>query len=279
MVYQGHVESTTGGPDTGKQVEAAARHASNSRPARALARSGLVASGVVHILIGAITISVALGLRGRADQSGALDAVADVPGGTIVLWIAVVSLLGLAVWQWTGPISPRPQRMVSTKIRDRFKSVGFVAVALAALVFAAGGHSDSAKSTHTVTSWLIQLPGGIFVLMAVGIAVGSVGVTFAYRGISRHFREDIHPPAGPAGVAVLALGVVGYAAKGVALMIIGVLFIGGAFLGDPSWTTGLDGALRYLTTLPTGVWPLFFIAGGFIAHGLYQGSRAVYMRR
>jgi Domain of Unknown Function (DUF1206). len=42
---------------------------------------------------------------------------------------------------------------------------------------------------------------------------------------------------------------------------------------------GLDGALRYLTTLPTGVWPLFFMAGGFIAHGLYQGCRAVYMRR
>jgi hypothetical protein len=273
------VDSEDGVGDKRERVETAAREATNSGPARVLARGGLVASGVVHVLIGAIAISVTRGLRGRADQSGALDAVADVPGGTIVLWVAVVALLGLAAWQWTGPISPRPERMVPTKVRDRFKAVGFVAVALAALVFAAGGHSDSAKSAHTVSSWLIQLPGGIFVLMAVGIAVGSVGGTFVFRGISQHFREDIHPPPGAAGVAVLTLGVVGYTAKGLALVIIGVLFVGGALVGDPSWTTGLDGALRYLTTLPTGVWPLFFIGGGFIAHGLYQGCRAVYMRR
>jgi hypothetical protein len=273
------VDSEDSVGDKREQIEGAARDASNSRPARVLARSGLIASGVVHILIGAIAISVALGLRGRADQSGALDAVADVPGGTIVLWIAVVALLGLAAWQWTGPMSPRPQRVMPAKVRDRFKSVGFVAVAMAALVFAAGGHSNTAKSAHTVSSWLIDLPGGIFVLMAVGIAVGSVGVTFAYRGISRNFREDIAPPAGPTGAVVMTLGVIGYTAKGLALVIIGLLFIGGAVLGDSSWATGLDGALRYLTTLPTGVWPLFFIAGGLIAHGLYQGARAVYLRR
>ena len=152
-------------------------------------------------------------------------------------------------------------------------------MALAVLVFAVGGHSDSAKSTHTVSSWLIQLPGGIFVLMAIGVAVGSVGGTFVFRGISQRFREDIHPPRGAVGVVVLTLGVVGYTAKGLAFVIIGVLFIGGALSGDASWTTGLDGAVRYLTTLPTGVWPLFFIAGGLIAHGLYQGCRAAYLRR
>ncbi|MEO7006065.1 MAG: DUF1206 domain-containing protein [Terrimesophilobacter sp.] len=72
---------------------------------------------------------------------------------------------------------------------------------------------------------------------------------------------------------------IGYTTKGLALVIIGSLFIGGALLGDSSWATGLDGALRYLTTLSTGVWPLFFIAGGLIAHGLYLGARAVYLRR
>jgi hypothetical protein len=273
------VGGAVSGRDKRKQVQTAARDATNSRPARVLARGGLVASGVVHILIGAIAISVARGLRGRADQSGALDAVADVPGGTIVLWIAVVALLGLAVWQWTGPMSPRPQRVVPSKVRDRFKAVGFVAVALAALVFAAGGRSDTAKSAQTVSSWLLDLPGGIFVLMAVGVAVGSVGVTFVYRGLSRHFREDINPPAGPVGAAVMTLGVVGYTAKGLALVIIGLLFVGSALFGDASWATGLDGALRFLTTLPTGVWPLFFVAGGLIAHGLYQACRAVYLRR
>ncbi|MEO7006066.1 MAG: DUF1206 domain-containing protein [Terrimesophilobacter sp.] len=199
--------------DRREQIEAAARDATNSRPARVLARGGLVASGVVHILIGAIAISVAFGLRGRADQSGALDAIANVPGGTIVLWVAVLALFGLAVWQWTGPVSPRPKRVMPAKARDKFKSAGFVAVALAALFFAAGGRSNTASSAHTVSSWLIDLPGGIFVLTAVGVAVGSVGVTFANRGISRDFREDINSPAGSSGAIVVTLGVIGYTTK------------------------------------------------------------------
>lgn len=275
--YQGPVETST--PGRGRQVAAAARRASNSRPARVLARSGLIASGVVHILIGVIAINVASGLRARADQSGVLKAVADVPGGAIVLWIAAVSLLGLGMWQWTGPMSPRPQRIVPHKHRDHFKAVAFVAVGCAAILFAVGGQTDSAGTAHTVSAALIRMPGGVFVLAAVGLAVGCAGVAFVVRGVSRSFREDIVPPDGPIGAAVLGLGVVGHLAKGVALLIVALLLVGGALLGDASWTTGLDGAVRYLTTLPTGIWPLLAVALGLIAHGLYLICRTRFMRR
>jgi hypothetical protein len=275
--YQGQV----GGFASGKRRQAVttAKRATNSTPARVLARSGLSASGVVHVLIGVIAIKVANGLRGRADQSGALDAVSDVPGGTIVLWVAFVSLLGLAVWQWTGPMSARREGVLPNTVRDRFKAVSYLVVGLAALVFAVGGHGNTARAAHTVSSALIDLPGGVFVLLAVGAGVASVGASFVYRGVSRKFREDITPPAGPIAIVVTALGVAGYTAKGLALVIVGALFVGGALVGDSSWTTGLDGAVRYLTTLPTGVWPLLVVAGGLIAHGVYLGSRAVFLRR
>ena len=262
-----------------RRAEAAAREASNSRPVRALARGGLVASGIIHILIGIIAISVSYGLHQRADQSGALEAVAETPGGVVLLWVAAISLIGLAIWQWTGPMAWRPEGVAPNRIRDRFKAAGFLAVGLAAVVFAVGGRADTARATRTLSEILIDLPGGIFVLIALGIGVGAVGGAFVFRGASRNFREDIAPPNGAAGVAVIALGVIGHTAKGIALIIVGALFVGSALFTDTSWASGLDGAVRFLATLPTGVWPLFVIAGGLIAHGFYLMARAIFMRR
>ena len=271
--YQWHVTRRR------RTARTVARQASNSRPVRALARAGLVASAVIHIMIGVIAISVTNGLRQRADQSGALKAIADTPGGVVLLWIAAGALIGLAVWQWTGPMAARPEGVAPNRIRDRFKSAGFLVVGLAAVVFAVGGRADTAEATRTFSSVLIDIPGGIFALIALGIGVGAVGGAFVFRGVSRNFREDISPPDGAGGVAVVALGVVGHTAKGVALIIVGALFVGSAVFADASWASGLDGAVRFLAGLPTGLWPLFLVAGGLIAHGLYLTARAVVMRR
>lgn len=246
---------------------------------RVLARGGLVASGVIHLLVGTIAISVSYGLHQRADQSGALEAVAETPGGVILLWIAAIGLIGLAVWQWTGPMAWRPEGVAPNRIRDRFKSAGFLVVGLAAMVFAVGGRADTAEATKTLSSVLIDIPGGVFVLAALGVGVGAVGGAFVFRGVSRNFREDISPPDGAGGVAVVSLGVIGHTAKGVALLIVGALFVGSALFTDASWASGLDGAVRFLGSLPTGVWPLFFVAGGLIVHGLYLIARARFMRR
>src|SRR5690606_18863812 len=134
-----------------RRAKAAAREASNSRPVRALARAGLVASGIIHVLIGGIAISATYGLRQRADQSGALKTVAETPGGVVLLWVAAVALIGLAVWQWTGPMAWRPEGVAPNRIRDRFKAAGFLVVGLAAVVFAVGGRADTAEATRTLS--------------------------------------------------------------------------------------------------------------------------------
>jgi hypothetical protein len=257
----------------------AAQRASNSRPARVLARGGLIASGTMHILIGIISIGVAQGLHQRADQSGALAAVADVPGGQIVLWVAAIALVGLALWQWTGPAGARPQGVVPNKVRDRFKSLAYLFVGFAVAVFAAGGRTDTAKAAHRVSTALIDIPGGVFVVAAIGVAVGIAGVAFVVRGISRRFTEDLDLPGGAMRIPMLALGVVGHCGKGLALVLVALLFVGGAFLQTSSWTTGLDGAVRFLTALPTGIWPLSVISLGLVAQGAYLILRARYMRR
>src|SRR5277367_6473793 len=70
------------------RASARARRASDSGPARLLARSGLAARGVIWILIGWVAISVALGHSShQADQQGALQMLAGEPFGLVLLWL------------------------------------------------------------------------------------------------------------------------------------------------------------------------------------------------
>ena len=71
-------------------ARSAARQVEASPLVRALARGGYAASGAVHVLIGLLVLTLAFGVSGEADQSGALRAIAGAPLGLAVLWIIFI---------------------------------------------------------------------------------------------------------------------------------------------------------------------------------------------
>src|SRR6478735_7768667 len=58
-------------------AKSAARAATDSPVFRTIARIGYVVLGIVHIVIGAIAVSVATGGAGEADQGGAMEKIRD----------------------------------------------------------------------------------------------------------------------------------------------------------------------------------------------------------
>ncbi|HWU59610.1 MAG TPA: DUF1206 domain-containing protein [Microbacteriaceae bacterium] len=264
-----------------EEVREAAQRANHSPVVRWIAKGGLVAIGLVHILIGVIAISVASGLKGNPSQSGALATVAATPGGFVLLWIAAIAMFGLAFWQFTDAAwvtASRRRTLAMRRLTDIGKAIGFGVVGFAALIFALGGHANSTSLSRKMSAALLDTPGGIFILVAAGIIVGAVGVAHLVRGVTRRFRDELLPLTGVTRKVVLTLGLVGHLAKAAALLIVGVLVIVAAIFADPTRVTGVDGALGYLTTLALGPLLLAFIAIGFIAYGLYLFARAVYMR-
>ncbi|MDO9398837.1 MAG: DUF1206 domain-containing protein [Herbiconiux sp.] len=259
-------------------AKSAARDVSQSRVFHVLARSGYAMNGLLHVLIGGIAIGVALNGRSsdQADQSGALKQVAETPGGLFVLWIAVVGLFALGLWQVVRAVlahDPDAKKKWGKRASEAGKGVVYFAIGGTALVFALGGRTDSSSSSRTLSARLLETPGGVFLLVAIGLAVFGAGVGFVSIGIRRTFRKLIRVPAGQAGRAVVTLGVVGYIAKGIALGVVGILFVVAAVLVDPEQASGLDGALTALTQLPFGVVILVAVGLGLIAYGLFLGAR------
>jgi hypothetical protein len=254
-----------------------ARDASASPGFRAVARLGYAVNGLLHLLIGGIAIGVAVGVGGQsADQSGALSQLAATPGGVLVLWVIVVGLLALALWGLLyGVLLPRGEdRKAGKRVSAAGKTVAYAAVAITALTFARGASTSSAQSSTSFSATLLSAPGGVVLLVVLGLAVVGIGGYFVAKGVRGTFVRDIRVPTGSVGTATRALGRIGYIAKGIALAVVGILFVAGALTFNPGEATGLDGALKALAALPFGTVILIAVGIGLIAYGVYCVLRA-----
>jgi hypothetical protein len=252
-----------------------------SRPVGILARLGYVASAIVHLLIGYLAIRVALQQNAETDQSGAIAQIAVLPGGIFVLWLTVIGLFALGLWlivqAFMGVGSSSKKRWVRSLVAAS-KAVAYIALALTALTFALGSSSNANTSTQQASSGILALPGGQLLLGLMGLIAFTVGVYLVVKGIRRKFVADISVPRGPAERPILILGTVGYIAKGIAVAVVGVLFVIAAITINPSQATGLDGALKSLATLPFGTVVLIAVGIGLIAFGIYTFARARFAR-
>ncbi len=255
-----------------------ARAAKNSTLLRVLARLGFATNGLLHVLIGGLAMSIATGAGGgEADQSGAFSQLASTPGGVFLLWAVVVGLSALGLWLLVASFlipGSDPKRKWSHRVVEWGKAVVYLALAFTAFTFARGGSTSATSSTSDATATLISSPGGIVVLWVGAIGVLAIGAYFVRKGLTKKFLSDISVPSEPARKVVIALGIVGYVAKGIALGVVAVLLVIAAATHDPSKSTGLDGALKSLTGLPAGPAILTAVGIGLIAYGVYCFVRA-----
>ncbi|NRD25335.1 DUF1206 domain-containing protein [Frigoribacterium sp. VKM Ac-2836] len=263
-------------PDTTDQARGAASRLQDSRALTTAARVGFAMNGLLHVVIGVIALGVAFGGGGEADQGGALGQFASRPGGVLLLWLIVVGLWGLGVFQLLEAALVRgtDKDDWADRAKEGGKGVAYLAVGFTAFTFARGSSSDSSGQTQTLSARLLGAPGGVVLLVVVALAIVAIGAYFVVKGVKQKFREDLTLPGGTAGRGTVVLGVTGYVAKGIALGVVGVLFAVAAVTADPSEATGLDGALKALADLPFGVVVLTAVALGLMAYGAYCVVRA-----
>ncbi|MBX9719434.1 MAG: DUF1206 domain-containing protein [Microbacteriaceae bacterium] len=256
----------------------AARTVHESSWFQAAARAGFAVNGLLHVLMGVLAIAVATGASSAgddADPAGAIRAVADTPGGFVLVWVIAAGLACLALWLLLEAVLAH---LVHGEVRRGVlviaKAVAYGALAVPAVTIGLGGRVESDDDVREISAFLVQTPIGIVMLGIAGLVVIGIGVYFVVKGVRRTFLDDIRTPSGSIGAAVTVLGTVGYIAKGIALAAVGVLLIITAITVDPAEAAGLDGALRSVAALPFGAALLVLIGLGLIAYGLYCGVRA-----
>ncbi|MGY1619618.1 DUF1206 domain-containing protein [Geodermatophilus sp. SYSU D00691] len=267
-----------------------AREVTDHPVLEAVARVGLVAYGVMHLLIGWLAVQLAFGTdRTDADQTGALQTVAGSPGGLVLLWLIGLGMLALALWQagevllwWRGLLDPAHRgRTAFVCAKCLAKAAVYAVLGVTALLFAVGAEYEADERLRELTDETLDVPGGAVVVIAVAVLVVAVGLYTLVRGFTGGFMKDIDLPAAPDRLEpwIETIGRVGYVAKGLAFGLVGVLLWQAAASADVSTATGLDGAMTVIAGVRGGPWLLTGVAAGFAAFGVYALARARYPDR
>jgi hypothetical protein len=276
---------------TARSAMGAAHQAGNSDSLEHLARVGLIAYGVVHLLVAWLALQLAWGGGGEsADQSGAMSTLAESSFGKPLLWVVAVGLIALAVWQAAEVLRWRHGWSASGKARTRalkksgkaiVKAVVYAALAVLAIRFATGGGQSSSQQQQETTAGVFGWPAGQWLVAAAGLILIGVGAYHVYKGVTKRFLKEIDTTdcSTTATRLVTRLGQVGFPGKGVALAVVGGLLVYAAITFDPSKAQGLDGALHTILDLPFGQILLSLVAIGIAAFGAFCLVRARYPER
>src|SRR3954470_7123272 len=162
--------------ETARPAASAADRAGDSDGLENLARVGLLAYGLVHVLVAWLALQLAWsGGSGEADPSGGGFPLAQSPVGKPLLWIIAVGLLALAVWQaaevlrwrfgWSASGQARKKALTKT-VKSIAKAIVYVVLAVMAIKFAVGSGKSSAQSQQDTTAGVFGWPGGRWLVLA-----------------------------------------------------------------------------------------------------------------
>jgi len=265
--------------DVSDQAEQVGRRANSSEWTDRAVRIGMVAYGIVHLTIAWLGIQLSLGDHsGAASRNGALHQLVQQPFGDLVVWVVAVGMFLLVIWKLLEAFVDFTLEDGAKKIlkpaTNVFKAIVYGTLGVAAVHVATGSKSKS--STDDYTAKLMDQPFGRWLVGLVGLAIIGYGGYLVYRGWTGKFLEHLDPQgrSGDVGRVYELFGKFGYVAKGIAIAVIGVLFVYAAIDHSAKKAGGLDQALHKVLHQTFGPVLLFALSVGIGCYGLFCFARA-----
>ncbi|MET9405251.1 DUF1206 domain-containing protein [Streptomyces sp. NPDC002935] len=266
--------------------EIGARRAAAGSAREGAARAGLVARGVIYALVGVLALRIAFGDSGRqADRGGALQEIASKPFGAALLWALGAGLVGMALWRLSEALfgaAGEDGGAAGKRLMSAARCVFYGFVAYSVLSFAAGsrGSGSSDKQSRDVTAKALGVPGGQWIVGAVGVGLVVAGVWIAVRAVMRKYHK--HLKLGEMSRRILGAvdtaGVGGGAARGAVFTAAGAFAVRAAVDYEPDKAKGMDDTLRSFAGTPMGPWLLVCVAVGLVLFGLFSFAMARWRR-
>jgi hypothetical protein len=267
-------------------VAVEARRAGRSSWVEGLGRFGLLAKGVSYAIVAVIALKVAVGRGGGLeDRQGAIATLADESFGEVLLVLLVVGFASYAVWRFCEAFFDRGGEGDDAKgLGKRAASFGkgalYTGLAIGVVTILVGSGSGGGSEEKKATAWVLDWPGGKWIVIAVGVCVCGAGAFNAYRAVTKKFEDDLeqHKMDENEERVYSVIGVIGHAARGLVFGLIGTFLIKAAVEYDPKEAVGLDGALAKLAAQDYGAVLLGLTAAGLFCYGLFCMVQARYRR-
>ncbi len=249
------------------------------------ARFGYVAKGVVYALIGILAVLAAFNLGGQTtDTTGALQAIAARPLGSIILILIAIGLVGYVLWRLTEAIGDPEHhgsdlKGIATRLGAALSGFAYAGVAFNAALLAVGsGGGNNGDSKQDWTAMVMGQPFGRWLVGLVGALIIGIGFWRIYQAYKIKFRKKLNLSELDFEQQTWLVNIsrFGIAARGFVFIIIGFFVMRAAHQVDSEEVKGLDGALLSLAQQPYGKLLLGIVAFGLIAYAIYLFVQARY---
>lgn len=248
------------------------------------ARFGYIAKGAVYCLIGGLTAAAAFGSGGqKAGKTTALKTVENLPGGTVILAILALGLIGYVIWRFIQAIKDTENEGDDTKgIAKRLGYVisgltyGFLAYYAIRLITQSGSSGGGGRETFVAK--LLSQPFGQWLVGIVAVFFVVKGFIQIYKAYTGKFKKKVEQSSISADKKRIfeKWGRFGYYSRGVILLIIGYMFFKAAVQANPDQAGGTQEAFSYLQNTGYGPWLMGLIAIGLIGYGVFTFIKARY---
>lgn len=251
-----------------------------------MAQAGLVAKGIVYVLLGIIAFMAAFELGGQstndADRSGVLGELKDLPAGTTLLALVAVGLVCYTLWRGLQAFRPHhgEQEIKLTKrVRYFFSALTYGGVALTAGRLLLYNRQNSGSSgNQKLASNLLHQSYGQWLLGGAALVMVGVGIYQLHYGLSEKYRKHVQglSLSSPASSLLLRAGKVGYVARGIVWLVIAWLLLKAALHANAAEAGDTSEAFRFIESSTAGSLLLGALGLGLVAYGVFNFIRARY---
>lgn len=243
-------------------------------------RVGYLARAVVYALIGYLALRAAW-LGGYAEGAEeALEGLTDEEFGTPLLWAIAAGAFGFAAWGLLAAsldLDCRGRDARGIFARIDFAATGLlyaaIGVFIAQLAYV-GATSGGDDSRERWTAWVLNLPSGGWIVVAIGIGFVAAGVWYGYKAAAEKYKERLRDT--PLVERLDPVCKFGWTAYGVVIVILGLFLIWAGWTLDPAHAGGIAEAFAAVRQALFGRLLLGLLAFGFIAFAVECLVEAVY---
>ncbi|HEY1112380.1 MAG TPA: DUF1206 domain-containing protein [Chitinophagaceae bacterium] len=250
-----------------------------------IARAGLIAKGIVYVLLGMLAFMAAFEIGGQttggADRAGVFGMLKDMPAGTTLLALVAIGLVCYAAWrgiQAFGPGHRGGEPKAGKRALYFFSGLAYLSVALTAGRLALYNEQDNGGSNQQLASRLLEQSYGQWLLGIAALIMAAVGIYQLYYGLSEKYRKHVQglSLSTPASSLLLRSGKIGYVARGVVWLVIAWLLLKAALSANAAKAGDTAQAFQFVESSTAGSLLLGALGVGLAAYGVFNFIRARY---
>lgn len=244
-------------------------------------RAGYAGRGVTYLAVAGFSL-FAIWHGGRAQGTkSALAQLENSTWGSAVLFVIFLGMFAYALWRVIAAFYDLECRGDDAKglgARAGMIITGLIHLGLGffafSLLFLGSSGSGGGSTTGQAVRWVLGLPGGQWIVMAIGAGIFCAGVYYMYKGWAGKYRR--HLRANPVTLNFNSVLKAGLIAQGVVICIVGILFINAGLTFNAEQAGGTDEAFSWLTGQVYGRVIVAAICVGLLGFALFCFVNARY---